>query len=142
MSTETLGAAREIDELRQRAERAEAKVKELRAAFDDARCEVYKREAERDALREACDLAIAELHDDAAGSAIEYDDGGPAFPVWVPDGCTDPYAPGMSLRDWFAGQVAAALLPCDDADDEDIAIAAYDFADVMLAEKRRRDGDA
>jgi len=36
------------------------------------------------------------------------DDGGPAFPVVFEHGDTVSEAPGMSLRDWFAGQVSAA----------------------------------
>ena len=62
------------------------------------------------------------------------DDGGPAFPgnreqnesgVWF-NGW-----PGMSLRDWFAGQALAGLL----ANENDGAIVkqAYLFADAMLA---------
>lgn len=45
---------------------------------------------------------------------IDINDGGPAFPGDMPtvqmDGNKLPFAPGMSLRDWFAGQ---AGLPPD-----------------------------
>ncbi len=33
----------------------------------------------------------------------EKDNGGPAFPIEM---TATPYAPGMTLRDWFAGQIA------------------------------------
>ena len=42
-------------------------------------------------------------------------DGGPAFPSeqgHTPEGTwNQTYDPGMSLRDWFAGQTLAALMP-------------------------------
>lgn len=60
-------------------------------------------------------------------------DGGPAFPhEQFMDG-----APGMSLRDWFAGQVLAglcagdAILPA-----EKMATFAYGAADEMLAARK------
>lgn len=66
-------------------------------------------------------------------------DGGPAFPkaaaVFANGQCADCSNEGMTLRDWFAGQVAEKCFhefwgeqtACDDA-----AIAAYKFADAML----------
>ena len=77
--------------------------------------------------------------------------GGQAFPVFESErtgtdyGLTDP---GMTLRDWFAGQALAGLL----ADgryayegepivtDKGFAIAAFDIADAMLAERERERG--
>ena len=62
------------------------------------------------------------------------DTGGPAFPVSV----DNPYNPGMTLRDYFAAQVAVGamsdywngdrLYPTFDA----IALDAYNLADAML----------
>ncbi|MPT23936.1 MAG: hypothetical protein E2577_13650 [Starkeya sp.] len=50
-------------------------------------------------------------------------DGGPAFPVPNAD-FTEAYggAPGMSLRDWFAGQFLAGA--CSDKDPLNVSIAA------------------
>jgi len=84
------------------------------------------------------------------------DDGGPAYPVqnWLPtlgaDEATRPHW-GMSLRDWFAGQAMAALIPNSKANESAIAGAkkfdipfttamaqvAYGFADAMLAERAK-----
>ena len=61
----------------------------------------------------------------------EPNDGGPAYPAMTPGGyCT----PGMTLRDWFAGQALAALIASEvnetsHGDSED----AYMYADAMLA---------
>lgn len=59
------------------------------------------------------------------------DNGGPAFPGPVG------YHPGMSLRDYFAGQALAAMLTHDEAFDDlgetTVAQMAYDQADAMLA---------
>lgn len=82
------------------------------------------------------------------------DDGGPAFPTAWPNAPPDE---GMRLRDWFAGRALDALIAkvplhlrlgehgissptieeihgvrCDSAR------SAYDYADAMIAEKRRR----
>ena len=65
----------------------------------------------------------------------EPSDGGPAFPAMTPGGyCT----PGMTLRDWFAGQALAALITSEvnesqHGDSED----AYMYADAMLAARDR-----
>ena len=58
--------------------------------------------------------------------------GGAAFPFAATD-----YA-GMSLRDWFAGQLIVGMIrgPCDPDDDDyfkQAAEAAYLVADAMLA---------
>lgn len=85
------------------------------------------------------------------------DDGGPAFPCEGGDMSGLHAAPGMSLRDWFAGQVLAALVgafnsPGNDEirrivmrsaeeDGETIhdhaAGSAYAYADAMLAIRKR-----
>lgn len=47
--------------------------------------------------------------------------------------------PGMTLRDWFAGQALACVykrfLPDSDASLDDLALQAYAIADAMLAER-------
>jgi len=64
-------------------------------------------------------------------------DGGPAFPQPV-IGATDGRAcdPGMSLRDWFAGQALAGLCASTTHDDSPgtalLATWAYQQADAML----------
>lgn len=69
----------------------------------------------------------------------KHNDGGPAFP-W--DGFNRNIA-GMSLRDYFAGQVATGLLrdlgfcPWGNETAEQLATMAYDLADAMLAEREK-----
>ena len=78
-------------------------------------------------------------------------DGGPAFPeklekVIGPD-LVQIYKPGMSLRDWFAGQALAGILPARDAspkgsaftetEAEWIAQKAYEQADAMLEARKK-----
>lgn len=74
------------------------------------------------------------------------DDGGPAFPTTiyepepaVPGRLREIDHPGMSLRDWFAGQAAAQLVPYVDAfvPLHAVAKSAYKFADAMLAEREK-----
>lgn len=68
------------------------------------------------------------------------DDGGPAFPIQHDDrpGAYEAH-PGMSLRDWFAGQALAGVL----ADHtlrgtaKSFAEKAYELADAMLAERAK-----
>lgn len=67
------------------------------------------------------------------------DDGGAAFPCGVPgfEG-----SPGMSLRDWFAGQAVVGLLQSRAVPNATMyAKDAYRVADAMLAE-REKGGDA
>lgn len=70
------------------------------------------------------------------------DDGGPAFPRTVQrwNDSLDHSVQGMSLRDWFAGQVltSAAAIPFGSADCEYRAKAAYQMADAMLAAREAR----
>jgi hypothetical protein len=66
------------------------------------------------------------------------DDGGPAFPK--PDCAELGAQPGMSLRDWFAGQALAGMMASDEcASDsfEDTAPSAYRLADAMLAARKQ-----
>jgi hypothetical protein len=70
-------------------------------------------------------------------------DGGPAFPT---TGETDAFGenvqaftPGMTLRDWFAGQALAGLLASGphDCDEHGLAHDAYLHADAMLIKRER-----
>jgi len=69
-------------------------------------------------------------------------DGGPAFPVF--DELHGEIVGGMSLRDWFAGQIAAAMIPTIKGGHERheawsvIAEWSYELADAMLAERERK----
>jgi hypothetical protein len=74
---------------------------------------------------------------------MSINDGGQAFPTHpILYGSADQHlAQGMSLRDWFAGQTAAAIIggltasqTNTDADDaKAVAVASYLMADAMLA---------
>lgn len=69
------------------------------------------------------------------------DDGDPAFPVQLGTQ-HDRYlaAPGMSLRDWFAGQALTGLLMRTSlGGPKTLADMAYEFADAMLEERKRDD---
>lgn len=85
------------------------------------------------------------------------DDGGPAFPVEKPIGFGgQSFAKGMSLRDWFAGQAAAAIsgtscateaaadnfgkaaAAADASPPELVAAMAYKLADAMLIERSKQ----
>lgn len=64
-------------------------------------------------------------------------DGGPAFPI---ETTATPWAEGMTLRDWFAGQALTGLLVTGPNDEHFLHSAgpksaagwAYSFADAML----------
>lgn len=64
------------------------------------------------------------------------DDGGPAFPGPREDGLL---SPGMSLRDWFAGQALAGSVADRDYmgnnSSQDIALDCYLLAEAMVAER-------
>ena len=60
------------------------------------------------------------------------DDGGPAFPIHGGGG-------GMLLRDWFAGMAVEGMLSFSSAGlNEGLA---YQFADAMLAERKKEKSD-
>lgn len=71
------------------------------------------------------------------------DEGGPAFPgqPWPDKAGVYEKAPGMSLRDWFAGQALAGICAHPDTGNappcEGEARVAYAFADAMLAARKR-----
>ena len=80
--------------------------------------------------------------------------GGPAFPyAFEHDGHADisGFAPGMALRDWFAGQAIALFPPikkdlnemrCGFAkpDHTYVALFCYQLADAMIAARDRKEG--
>ena len=70
------------------------------------------------------------------------DNGGPAFPVSKHPEQQFPYAEGMTLRDWFAGQALAGLLASgatkiggEELTFEGRAAISYAQADAMLKER-------
>lgn len=72
------------------------------------------------------------------------DDGGRAFPgtrIERIDGAyRDVTYPGLSIRDWFAGQSIAGENPgrlIDDVHVKERAAAAYRIADAMIAERKK-----
>ena len=70
------------------------------------------------------------------------DDGGPAFPRNVLDhghGVTSTHESGMSLRDWFAGQIACSVMTATlspDATPDTVAAACYVMADALLKARK------
>jgi hypothetical protein len=76
-------------------------------------------------------------------------DGGSAFPwQWIDRDSTGEQVvreshPGMSLRDWFAGQALASLVYLGESQEVDdfgpvpMALEAYRIADAMLAEREK-----
>jgi hypothetical protein len=81
---------------------------------------------------------MVQLQQSGEDIAMAYD-GGPAFPI---ETTATPYAPGMSLRDWFAGQALSAILSRSDIVGTEaglhhvrIAVSelAFAYADAMLA---------
>ena len=59
-----------------------------------------------------------------------------AFPIAIPAGC-EGYEDGMTLRDWFAGQVLNGLFAGNNTGGPIDALAerAYIYADAMLDER-------
>ena len=71
-------------------------------------------------------------------------DGGPAFPFGQISELTGQpingwFAPGMTLRDWFAGMALQGLLASSrrSATCEQYTRCAYDHADAMIADRER-----
>ena len=66
-----------------------------------------------------------------------FKDGGPAFPVTTEHGSVFPL-PGMTLRDYFAAKALQGMLGLyapHDYTHRAFALAAYNYADAMLAER-------
>lgn len=73
-------------------------------------------------------------------------DGGPAFSFEYTIDGEGVVHPGMSLRDWFAGQALAGLmqtpLPVSgELSDDRVARACYCYADAMLKAREERGGE-
>lgn len=72
----------------------------------------------------------------------------PAFPEVPADSNAYEGRPGMTLRDWFAGQALAGMSAISDEDGDmimgwaDMAQAAFIAADAMLAERAKATGEA
>lgn len=69
-------------------------------------------------------------------------DGGPAFPSGMTDITADRSEywakdPGMSLRDWFAGQALAGIVAFAMPAPENAKELAYQYADALLAERKK-----
>ena len=72
-------------------------------------------------------------------------DGGPAFPR-VGEGFNNPYysTPGMSLRDWFAGQALIALMSSNEyghLTSDRFPEFAFEVADAMIAARNKETTD-
>lgn len=63
-------------------------------------------------------------------------DGGPAFPLVIEEeGCVTQFYRGMTMRQWYAGNLAAALVPMmPHHTPQDIARRAADLADALIEE--------
>ena len=64
------------------------------------------------------------------------ENGGPAFPVTIDIGSGVEFYKGMTLRDYFAAKAMQGLLDAAMAECE-IAKAAYEMADAMLAARKQ-----
>jgi hypothetical protein len=70
------------------------------------------------------------------GKCPDIEDGGLAFPVSM--NCEAENYPGMSLRDWFAGQALSGFVANPESrrwTPPEVATDAYAFADAMLFER-------
>ena len=84
-----------------------------------------------------------------------HDDGGPAYPTTQPDPDTEGFMglpvtknmPGMSLRDWFAGQAIQGFLANQDFlnfpinNKLEVARFCWDYADAMLADRQKNQSE-
>ena len=81
-------------------------------------------------------------------------DGGPAFPIQIVDNISNDNKPGMSLRDWFAGQALAGLCAnpggpfqgngmtgwgFTNCTDVDVTKLCMEMADSMIAAREREE---
>jgi len=58
-----------------------------------------------------------------------------AFPTW--DQKNEDMIPGMTLRDWFAGQYMQGTLAREHYFCDELAQNAYKYADAMLSEREK-----
>jgi hypothetical protein len=66
-----------------------------------------------------------------------------AFPCVIPMSDASYFLGGMSLRDWLAGQAIQGMLAnpsLNTVEIEDVVCDAYQYADVMLAERTKPKG--
>lgn len=61
--------------------------------------------------------------------------GGPAFPLVYDEGVTRKVLYGMTLRDYFAAKVCAALCQYEEFPADNAAKKAYEYADAMLKQR-------
>ena len=73
-------------------------------------------------------------------------DGGQAYPAaWGNPEQGGDYVPGMTLRDWFAGQALAALISHYEGEDgsmDGIPADAFQYADAMIAARATGEKEA
>lgn len=70
-----------------------------------------------------------------------FDDGGPAFALPGSAGDQWSFQPGMTLRDYFAAAALAGIVGRGASISyEWAAQAAYQFADALIAERKKADG--
>ena len=94
-----------------------------------------------DTCQMVCEGFCHETHPTAAENmSTPINDGGPAFPVPQYQNTL----PGMSLRDWFAGQALAGITANADngwADHNELSNIAFIYADAMLAARNQNTTD-
>jgi hypothetical protein len=61
-----------------------------------------------------------------------------AFPIVLPDNVSGAYEDGMTLRDYFAGQVLAGLCADPGVLFDDAPATAYKLADLMMEARQAR----
>lgn len=83
------------------------------------------------------DSGGAALMEKSGGQMVggKIDDGGSAFPCEGGENSGLYADPGMTLRDWFAGQALASFAQGDGAKTR--AAFAYEIADAMIAQRKR-----
>jgi len=74
------------------------------------------------------------MSDDKLKQLYDHEESGCPFDLMLDE--TRVLSPGMSLRDWFAGQ-ALAQDPGGEGREEKIAASCYRFADAMLREREK-----
>lgn len=75
-----------------------------------------------------------------ADTSEEINDGGPAFPAMYPGAMY--CSPGMTLRDYFAGQALIGVLARENQFQHIAAREAYELADEMLARREQSGGES
>ena len=139
---EECGYDDEIRKANDRAEKAEADLDQARKALTMARdaLDTVPANPQRYEAYEAVLAVLTALREPQAeeDARMTQNDGGPAFGAMSTSPAGDVYhEPGMSLRDWFAGQALSAIIIGNRADSSSLTIGAakdaYSVADAMLA---------